>query len=262
MLEVLFNQKNTGKILIFLFVNGKCYGTQIHRLLNIPLTPIQKILRRLENGGIILSEYAGKTKIFRFNPGFPLINELEQLLKKAYTFLSAQEKKAFYVAEEASIAKPPESKVHILLDFWEKLSSVKHLTFNATSKSSQQKGWNGKGTGQVIVTKGPLQTLIFTEKGIWKGKVGPDVNFSNTFRWTLDRAAGVISLEHLRRGIDHPVFLFHLVPYSKCSLSSIHPHLCDGDAYFGQVDFDQYGLRLNWRIIVPKKNEFIEYFFS
>ena len=86
--------------------------------------------------------------------------------------------------------------------------------------------------------------------------------FSNVFRWTLDRSAGVISLEHLRRGADHPVFLFHLAPSSKHSLSSVDSHLCEGDAYFGQVHFDRYSLRLNWRVIGPKKNEEIDYYYS
>jgi hypothetical protein len=231
MLEALFGNKNVTQILLFIFANDKCYGTQLHRSLEVPLTPIQKNLSRLEKGGVIMSHYEGKTRVFQFNPSFPLMKELEKLLQKAYSLLPAHSRKNFYISNENRplTRKNPENKLRTLLNFWEKLATVHQLTFN--------------------------------EKGHWKGRTGPSVSFSNIFRWTLDRTAEVISLEHLRRGLDHPVFLFHLVPTSEYSLSSIHSHLCDDDSYFGQVDFDEQGLRLSWRVIGPKKNETIEYFY-
>src|SRR5690242_13014459 len=99
-LEVLFGNKNVQRILIFLFVNGKCYGTQLHRSLNTALTPIQKALNRLEKGGLITSYYEGKTRLYQFNPTYPLMNELEQLLKKAYTLLPPHNKREYYVMKE------------------------------------------------------------------------------------------------------------------------------------------------------------------
>ena len=140
--------------------------------------------------------------------------------------------------------------------------SVTRLSFNAKTKSKEQSGWNGNGKGEVMITKEGSRQLIFTEKGTWQGKQGEVVSFSNTFRWSLDRDAGVISLEHLRLGPAHPVFLFHLAPSGKHSLSSVDSHLCEGDTYFGQIHFDRYSLRLNWRVIGPKKNEEIDYYYS
>lgn len=263
MLEVLCGNENVQRILIFLFVNGKCYGTQLHRSLGAPLTPLQKALSRLEKGGLITSYYEGKTRLYQFNPAYPLINELEQLLKKAYTLLPAQKKKEYYVMkEETKTTIHQENKIKILLAFWEKLMGVTQLTFHAKTKSKEEKGWNGKGQGEVITIKEDSHRLTFSEKGTWQGKQGGAVSFSNIFRWILDRNAGVISLEHLRRGPDHPVFLFHLAPSGKHSLSSVDSHLCEGDAYFGQIHFDQHSLRLNWRVIGPKKNEEIDYYYS
>lgn len=264
MLEVLVGNKNIQRILIFLFVNGKCYGTQLHRALGTPLTPIQKALNRLEKESLITSYYEGKTRLYQFNPAYPLIDELEQLLKKAYTLLPAHAKKDYYVVkEDPRIAvSSPENTTKTLFAFWERLLNVTQLTFHAKTKSKEEKGWNGKGEGEVIVTKEGTNTLVFTEKGTWRGKQGSEVSFSNVFRWTLDRQAGVISLEHLRRGPDHPVFLFHLAPAGKHSLSSVDSHLCGGDTYFGQIRFDTHSFRLNWRIIGPKKNEEIDYYYS
>jgi hypothetical protein len=264
MMEALCGNKNVQKILIFLFVNGKCYGTQLHRQLNGALTPIQKALIRLEKGGVIMSFYEGKTRLYQFNPAYPLLVELEQLLKKAYTLLPALEKKNYYVAKEDSMMKRGYAmgRPQVVLDLWEKLSVVTQLKFHAKTKSKEESGWNGQGRGEVVVKKENDKVLIFTEKGHWQGKNGGEVSFSNTFRWTLDRNAGMISLEHLRRGADHPVFLFHLAPSGSSSLSSVDSHLCEGDAYFGQIFFNPHTLRLNWRVIGPKKNEEIDYYYS
>ena len=264
MLEALCGNKNVQKILIFLFVNGKCYGTQLHKFLKTSLTPIQKALLRLEKGGIIISYFEGKTRLYQFNPAYQLLSELENLLKKAYTLLPAHEKKIYYVPKEDLILNggKQKNKNQVLLAFWEKLATVRQLAFNAKSKSKDELGWNGMGKGEVTINKEGHNTLIFSEKGSWQGKQAEEVSFSNIFRWTLDREMNVISLEHLRRGFDHPVFLFHLAPTGNHSLASVDSHLCEGDAYFGQILFDQHNLRLNWRVIGLKKNEEIDYYYS
>lgn len=264
MLEVLCGNKNIQRILIFLFVNGKCYGTQLHRSLGTPLTPLQKALNRLEKGGIVISYYEGKTRLYQFNPSYPLISELEQLLKKAYTLLPSHQKKDYYVVNEGQKTSSAyqESNLQILLAFWDKLLAVTRLSFHAKTESKSGKGWNGKGQGEVVISQENPNTLIFSEKGTWQDQQNKEVGFTNIFRWTLDRNAAVISLEHLRRGPQHPVFLFHLAPSGKKSLASLDSHLCEGDAYFGQIHFDHHSLRLSWRVIGPKKNETIDYFYS
>lgn len=261
MLEALCGNKNIQKILLFLLVNGKCYGTQMHRFLKTPLTPLQKALFRLEKGGLIHSYYEGKTRLYQFNPAYPLLTELEQLLKKAYTLLPAHEKKDYYVSKEDMTIRQ-ENKSKALLTCWKKLTEVKEVSFKAKSKSKNKQGWNGTGKGEVIVTKEGDNILIFSEKGSWEDQRGEEISFSNVFRWTLDRFAGMISLEHLRRGISCPVFLLHLAPTSMHTLSSVDSHLCEGDTYFGQIHLDRYNIRLNWRIIGPKKNEEIDYYYS
>lgn len=263
MFEVLFGNKTVQKTLLFLFVNGKCYGTQLHRMLKTPLTPIQKALLRLEKGGVIMSYLEGKTRLYQFNPAFPLLTELEQLLKKAYTLLPPQEKKLYsIVREERAVSLNPETSKQILISCWDRLSSVKQLTFHAKTKSSEDTGWNGKGKGEVLIAREGRSVVLFTEKGTWQSKDGKAIDFSNLFRWTLDQEAGMISLEHLRRGVNHPVFLFHLAPSGNHALASVDSHLCEGDAYFGQIFFDRHSLRLSWRVIGPKKNEEIDYFYT
>lgn len=263
MLTLLCCNRNVQHILFFLFVNGKCYGTQLHRLLKMPLTPLQKTLIRLEKNGVLMSYLEGKTRLYQFNPAFSLLPELEQLLKKAYTLLPPQHKKDYYAQEESSFRQTSsENKHRTLLAFWEKLATVTQVTFQAKTQAKEDSGWNGKGKGEVTVTKEGLNTLIFTEKGSWQNQQGEMINFSNAFRWTLDRQACLISLEHLRRGVERAVFLFYLTPSSSQTLSSVDSHLCGGDIYFGSIQFDSHHLKLNWRVIGPKKNEDIHYYYS
>jgi hypothetical protein len=261
---MLFGNKNIQKILLFLFVNGKCYGTQLHSQLRTPLTPLQKALQRLEKGGVLLSTYEGKTRIYQFNPAFPLLTELEPLLRKCYTLLPTNEKKMYYVTKEeiSHDLTKRKNQFQVVQAAWEKLQTVKHLTFHATTKSKEERGWNGKGQGEISVSKENDHTLVFHEKGTWHDTQNNEMNFSNVFRWTLERHTALISLEHLRYGINSPVFLFHLAPSGNNSLASVDSHLCSGDSYFGQIHYDQHSLRFYWRIIGPQKNEEINYYYT
>jgi len=263
MLEAICGSKSVVRILLFLFVNHKCYGAQMHKLLQLPLTPLQKSLQKLERGGILVSSYEGKTRIYRLNPAFPLLEELELLLKKAYTLLPSQQKKDFYFVEKSCQA-PTFDKMQVLLNFWDQLGKISQLSFQsakAVQEGSLQdtSGWEGKGYGEVRAVKQGDRVLVFYEKGSWSSQVVSKMAFSNVFRWTLDRYAGVITLEHLRHGADHPVFLFHVAPAGPSALASMGSHLCGEDTYLGHIHFDEKVIHLNWRVIGPKKNEEIRY---
>jgi hypothetical protein len=261
MLELLFGSQNVQKVLIFLLVNGKCYGTQLHRLLRSPLTPIQKALLRLEKGGVVASYYEGKTRVYQFNPAYPLNKELEGLLKSAYNLLPPQEKKLYWAVKETSGRSGESSgSIPLVHQVWDRLTRVQHLRCHAKRKSKEEE-WQGQGTGEVVVIRENDNVLIFKEKGHWESKESGTIGFSNIFRWTLDRIVGMISLEHLRRGINHPVFLFHLAPKGNHTLSSLDSHVCGEDAYLGQIVCDRHSLRLNWRVIGPQKNEEIDCYY-
>lgn len=253
MLKELCGNKNVEKILLFLFVNNKCYGAQLQRLLNTPLTSLQNAFSRLERGRLIFSYYEGKTKLYQLNPAYPLMSELEQLLKRAYTLLPPQQKKLYSLAQTDSLERRVQEPQ--LLAFWEKLKMVKHFTRLASSRSRTDPQWQGKGRGDVLVAQQSHTVLVFHERGSWEVPEGSNIDFSNTFRWTIDHTTCMLSLEHLRLGADNPVFLFHLAPSAKNVLSSVESHLCEEDAYMATVPWDNYSIQLNWRVIGPKKNE-------
>lgn len=262
MLSSLFGSKNIEKVLFFLLINEKCYGTQMHRMLNTPLTPIQKGLAKLEKAGIIQSLYEGKTRYYRFNPVYPLKKELEQLLRKAYETLSPQEKRVYYIPENNFSPTPLLSfkqSQDTLLNCWNLLKSVEQLQTQAKLHLDPA-GKQGRADVKVV-EEGP-SVIYFQESGVWLMENGREIQFSNTLRWTLDLSSGTIALEHLRHGAGKPVFLFHLSPKNETLLTSIDSHLCGSDAYFGQVQIGPGFLQLRWKIIGPKKNDRIESLYS
>lgn len=107
MLEPIFGGKNIEKILFYLIINERCYGTHLGRSFEQALSPLQKALDRLESGGIIISFLEGKTRIYQFNPRYPFLQELKNLLEKAYTFLPQEFKNRYY---EPKIRKRPRRK--------------------------------------------------------------------------------------------------------------------------------------------------------
>lgn len=96
MLEYLFANKNVEKILMYLSLHEKAYATQLSRTFNSSLDPIQKTLRKLEEGGLLVSFLEGKTRIFRWNPRYPFFSEIQTLAKKAYSFLPLNIQEKYY----------------------------------------------------------------------------------------------------------------------------------------------------------------------
>lgn len=88
------------KVLFFLLKNRSCYGSQLSKVFEQALSPIQKVLDRLEDGGIIVSFLEGKTRIYQFNPRYPFLKELEAFLSKAYEFLPQEIKERYYETKE------------------------------------------------------------------------------------------------------------------------------------------------------------------
>jgi hypothetical protein len=257
MLDVLFGNKTIGKVMLFLLVNEKGYAAQIHHLLKIPLTPVQQALKRLEKGEVLTSFFEGKTKLFCFNEQFVFKQELELLLKKYYGQLSVQEKKLYLVSRSKASSQPavPSKFIQekLLKEVWEKIKQIRHVFFSAKIKSNL--GANLKGKGDVQVTLEDPFNLVFREKGKWKNTLGQEFDFNNSYRWRWNPDAKVISLEHLRFGLERPVFLLDLIPTSENILESLHPHLCQEDTYIGRIVCDPDFIQLSWRVLGPKKND-------
>ena len=91
MLEPLFGSINKERVLFFISARGEGYARDIARFFETDLTPVQRQLDALERGGILASRLAGRTRLFTFDPRYPLLAELKTLLAKAVSFYPQEE---------------------------------------------------------------------------------------------------------------------------------------------------------------------------
>lgn len=95
MLEYLFGNRNTEKVLIYLDQNEKAHAAELRQAFQSALDPIQKTLRKLEEGGLLVSFLVGRTRLFQLNPRSPFYSEIRALAAKAYSFLPPEMKKVY-----------------------------------------------------------------------------------------------------------------------------------------------------------------------
>lgn len=86
MIETILGSTNKENVLMFLIAREEGYSREIARFFNTDLTPIQKQLEKLELGGIVYSRMLGRTRTFMFNPRYPFLAELKELLDKVLQF--------------------------------------------------------------------------------------------------------------------------------------------------------------------------------
>ena len=83
MLEPLLGSTNAERVLIFLVAREEGYASEIAKFFDTDLYGIQKQLDKLENGGVLASRTAGRTRLYRFSPRYAFLAELKALLLKA-----------------------------------------------------------------------------------------------------------------------------------------------------------------------------------
>ena len=86
LLEPLLGSESSERALIFILAREQGYATEIARHFNAALYAIQQQLEKLELGGVLVSKTAGRTRLYSFNPRYPFLKELKDLLSKALSF--------------------------------------------------------------------------------------------------------------------------------------------------------------------------------
>lgn len=265
MLGSLFGSQKVGDVLLFLFLNGKGYPSQIANALDIGLTPIQHALKRLESSSIVSCYFEGKNRMYELSRTYPLYEELESLIKKAFFLLPTETQKKYLVSPTPTRSKETalsKSVPAILAEVWKKLEATSQVLYVAHDRLSHKESTTGQGNGVVTLTQGGPYQMTFEEEGSWRLDTGLSFNYRNFFRWSVDSLRGILSVEHLRFGKDHPVFLFHLVPISDRLLESVATQTNGDETYFGYLENKAHGLKLCCRTISPQKNESITYYYT
>lgn len=96
MLESLFGNSTVEKVLLYLQNYGEGYASEIAATFSIRLSVVQKQLLRLETGGIVVSQSKGRTRLFLWNPRYPFLKELQNLLEKSFEFIPENDFKKYY----------------------------------------------------------------------------------------------------------------------------------------------------------------------
>lgn len=89
MLQPILGSVSSEQALLFMLARGEGYATEIARYFDANLYAIQKQLDKFEMGGILASRTSGRTRIYAFNPRYPFLKELKDLLSKAFEFYPA-----------------------------------------------------------------------------------------------------------------------------------------------------------------------------
>ena len=97
MLEGLLGNGTAEKVLFFVTLNREAYAQEIADRLRLTLSGVQNQLRRLERGNVLVGTPRGRMRFYAFNPRFPLVAELETLLRRAIDFLPEREQERYRV---------------------------------------------------------------------------------------------------------------------------------------------------------------------
>ena len=95
-LESIFGNSTVEKVLFFIETYGEGYAKGMAKVFGISLNGIQQQLKRLEDGGVVISKKLGKTRVYRFNPRYSFFKELKALILRAFEFLPQKDIDAYY----------------------------------------------------------------------------------------------------------------------------------------------------------------------
>lgn len=96
MLEPIFGNKIIERIMFSLLVYENGYIRGIANLFGIPVRGVVQQLKRLEDGGVVVSQKKGKIRLYQFSPRYPFLAELKVLLQRAMDVLPQSEIEKYY----------------------------------------------------------------------------------------------------------------------------------------------------------------------
>jgi hypothetical protein len=95
-LEGILGSRSAAQVLLFIEAYGSGHGLRIADTYGVPVSSIQRQLRRLEAAGVLLSRTVGKTRLFEFNTRNPTVRSLRAFLSQELELMPEAEVKAYY----------------------------------------------------------------------------------------------------------------------------------------------------------------------
>lgn len=156
------------------------------------------------------------------------------------------------MAEPRAAKDVRDKDIDSLLAAWRLLQSVRSVTL--TVRDGGEGAYQAQGTGSVAIEMVGASKMVVRERGRWTDPRGAGTHYTDTLRWTLDHEAGMLRLEHLRRGPEAPVTVLELVADGVGGLIPLGPHLCGQDRYEGSLRLLDGEAEISWRVTGPSKN--------
>lgn len=96
MIETIFGNQTAAKVMLYLFHYGEAFASGISKDLNISLSQVQKQLDRFEEGGVLVSKFMGKVRIYSFNPKLAITKKLKDLIQVFYDAIPLEQKEELF----------------------------------------------------------------------------------------------------------------------------------------------------------------------
>lgn len=96
MLDAVFGSKAAENVLLYLQNYGEGYGLDIARTFGIYPTSVNNQLKKLEAAGVLVKRPLGRTVLYSWNPGNPLVKPLRELLQRTLESLPEKEIQLYY----------------------------------------------------------------------------------------------------------------------------------------------------------------------
>jgi DNA-binding transcriptional ArsR family regulator len=77
-----FGSPTRTRVLLVLHALGESYARELERILEAPVSVVQKALRSLEADGIVAGRSVGRTRLYRIDPRYFAAREIRILLKR------------------------------------------------------------------------------------------------------------------------------------------------------------------------------------
>lgn len=96
MLESIVGSVAAEKVLLYLQNYEQAHGRGIAATFGMAQSQVQKQLRKLESGGVLVSRMAGRTRLYEWNLRNPLVPHLRALLQAALESVPPAEQQRYF----------------------------------------------------------------------------------------------------------------------------------------------------------------------
>lgn len=83
MIEAIVGSEGAERVLLFLIARREGYASEIASFYDMDVSTVQNQLKRMEREGLLVNKLSGRTRVYKFNPRYAFLAELEALLDKA-----------------------------------------------------------------------------------------------------------------------------------------------------------------------------------